>query len=74
VLMQYNDIVYTPGKKETKVEFKEKDKVLEKALEVLSGKISLEEAKEISQKQAQERKAKKDKEEKPASKEDEAKK
>ena len=59
VLMQYNEIVYTPGKKEPKLEFKEKDKVLEKAVEVLSGKISLEEAKEISQKEAAKRKAKK---------------
>ena len=58
VMMQYSEIVYVPGK-ETKLEFKEKDKVLEKAVEVLSGKISLEEAKEISKKEAAKRKAEK---------------
>jgi len=35
VLMQYNNVVYTPGNKEPKADFSKKDPVLEKAVEVL---------------------------------------
>ncbi len=64
VLMQYNNIVYTPGKEAPKLKFDEKDKVLEKAVEILTGKISLEEAKEKSKQEAAARKAKKEEQEK----------
>ncbi len=57
VFMQYNNIVHTPGKETPKMEFTEKDPVLEKAVEILTGKISLEQAKEDSKKEAQKRKA-----------------
>lgn len=60
VFMQYNNIVHTPGKKEPVVEFKEKDPVLEKAVAVLTGKVTLEDAKAQSQKEAEARKAAKD--------------
>ena len=63
VLMQYNNIVYTPGKEAPKLKFDEKDKVLEKAVEILTGKISLEEAKEKSKQEAAARKAKKEEQE-----------
>lgn len=61
VFMQYNDVIYTPGKKAPSVEFKAKDPVLERAVEILTGKMTLEQAKEISQKEAEERKAQKEK-------------
>ncbi len=35
IFMQYNNIVYTPGKEMPKMEFKEKDPVLDKAVEIL---------------------------------------
>lgn len=35
IFMQYNNVVYTPGKAAPKVEFKEKDPVLDKAVEIL---------------------------------------
>ena len=35
IFMQYNNLVYTPGKEEPKMEFKEKDPVLDKAVEIL---------------------------------------
>ncbi len=35
IFMQYNNIVYTPGKEAPKMEFKEKDPVLDKAIEIL---------------------------------------
>lgn len=60
VFMQYNDIVYTPGKGKTEAKFTAKDPVLDKAVEILTGKISLKEAKEKSQQAAAERKAKKE--------------
>ena len=60
VFMQYNDIVYTPGKDTPKMEFTAKDPVLDKAVEILTGKISLEEAKEKSRQAAAERKAQKE--------------
>lgn len=60
VFMQYNDIVYTPGKKAPVLEFKAKDPVLDRAVEILTGKITLEDAKAASQKEAAERKAKKE--------------
>ncbi|MCQ2410303.1 MAG: S41 family peptidase [Elusimicrobiaceae bacterium] len=55
----YTDIVYVPGQKTPELEFKEKDPALEKAVEILTGKISLEDAVAASQKAAQERKDKK---------------
>ena len=64
VFMQYNDIVYTPGKETPKMKFTAKDPVLDKAVEILTGKISLEEAKKKSQQAAAERKAKKEAEKK----------
>lgn len=64
VFMQYNDIVYTPGKKAPVTEFKAKDPVLDRAVEILTGKMTLEQAKEISQKEAEERKAKQESEDK----------
>ena len=57
--MQYNDIVYTPGKKPKLPQFKVKDPVLDQAVEILTGKITLEEAKAKAEKAAAERKAKK---------------
>ncbi len=61
VFMQYNDIVYTPGKATPHVEFTAKDPVLDKAVEILTGKISLEDAKAQSKKEAEKRKAEKEK-------------
>lgn len=58
VFMQYNDIIYTPGKAAPVMEFKAKDPVLDHAVEILTGKVTLESAKETSQKEAAERKAK----------------
>lgn len=59
VFMQYNNIVHTPGQKTPDMKFTEADPVLDKAVEILTGKVSLEEAKETSKKAAEERKAKK---------------
>lgn len=55
VFMQYNNIVYTPGKESKPFEFKEKDPVLDMAVEYLTGKASLEElrARAEAQKKAQ---------------------
>lgn len=58
IFHQYNDIVYTPGKEEPKMEFNEKDPVLDRALELLTGKVSLEEAKKQAAKESMERKIK----------------
>ena len=55
----YSEIIYTPGKPLPKLEFKEKDPVLDKAVEILTGKITLEEAMAESQKAAQAKKAEK---------------
>lgn len=60
VFMQYNDVIYTPGKEIEKPQFKASDPVLDQAVELLSGKITLEEAKQNAEKAAQERKAKKE--------------
>lgn len=60
VFMQYVDVIYTPGQRPKQPQFTAKDPVLDKAVEILTGKITLEEAKEASQKAAQERKAKQD--------------
>ena len=35
IFMQYNNVVYTPGKEMPKAEFKEKDPVLDKAVEII---------------------------------------
>ena len=59
VFMQYNNIVHTPGQKTPDMKFTEADPVLDTAVEILTGKVSLEEAKETSKKAAEERKAKK---------------
>lgn len=55
----YSEIIYTPGKPLPKLEFKEKDPVLDKAVEILTGKVTLEEAMAESQKAAQAKKAEK---------------
>lgn len=60
VFMQYNDVIYTPGKEIEKPQFKASDPVLDQAVELLSGKITLEEAKQNAEKAAQKRKAKKE--------------
>lgn len=60
VVMQYNNIVYTPGQKAPKAEFKEKDPVLDKAVAILTEKESLEDAKAQTEKDRAERKAKKE--------------
>lgn len=60
VFMQYNDVVYTPGKKAPVMEFKAKDPALDRTVEILTGKVTLEQAKETSQKKAAERKAEKE--------------
>ena len=59
VFMQYNEIVYTPGKKPKLPQFKVKDPVLDQAVEILTGQITLEEAKAKAEQAAAERKAKK---------------
>ena len=56
VFMQYNNVVYTPGKAPVMPEFKEADPVLDKAVAYLKGELTLEQA----QKEAQEAKAKKE--------------
>ena len=60
VFLQYSDIVYIPGQQPKLPKFEVKDPVLEQAVDILTGKISLEDAKAAAQKAAQERKAKKD--------------
>lgn len=59
VFKPYSEIIYTPGKPLPKLEFTAKDPVLDKAVEILTGKISLEDAVAASQKAAEERKAQK---------------
>lgn len=59
VFKPYTDIVYTPGKPLPKIEFTEKDPVLDKAVEILTGKLDLETAKADTQKAREERRAKK---------------
>ena len=59
VFLQYSDIIYTPGQQPKQPKFDVKDPVLEQAVEILTGKISLEDAKAKAEKAAQERKAKK---------------
>ena len=60
VFMQYNDIIYTPGKEAKLPEFKADDPVLDRAVEILTGKISLEDAKKASEEAAAKRKADKE--------------
>ncbi len=60
VFLQYNDIIYTPGQQLKLPKFDVKDPVLDQAVELLTGKISLEDAKAKAEKAAAERKAKKD--------------
>ena len=60
VFMQYNDVVYTPGQPVKAMQFTAKDPVLDKAVKILSGKITLEDAKKASQEEAAARKAKKE--------------
>ena len=59
VFMQYNNIVHTPGQKTPDMKFTVADPVLDKAVEILTGKVSLEDAKAASKKAAEERKAQK---------------
>ncbi len=61
VFMQYNDVIYTPGKENKLPEFKAEDPVLDKAVEILTGKITLENAKKASVEAAAKRKAEKEK-------------
>lgn len=61
IFRQYNEIIYTPGKKEPELKLTEKDPVLDKAVAILTGEISLEDAKAQAEKEAQERKAKNEK-------------
>ncbi len=61
IFMQYNNVVYTPGQKKAEIKLDAKDPVLDRAVEILTGKISLEEAKEIAAKEAQVRKENKEK-------------
>ncbi len=56
IFTQYNDIVYKPGEKKPEIKFTEKDPVLDRAVEILTGKISLEKAKEVAQQEAKARK------------------
>ncbi len=60
VFMQYNEVVYTPGQPVKAMKFTVEDPVLDKAVEILSGKTTLEEAKKASQEEAAARKAKKE--------------
>ena len=53
----YSDIVYTPGKAIPEIKFTEADPVLNKAVAVLTGKESLDQAIADSQKEAAKRKA-----------------
>lgn len=71
ILQQYNTIVYTPGQSEPKMEFKEKDPVLDRAVELLTGKITLQEAKQQAAKEQAERKNKDKNEDKNSEKETE---
>ena len=49
VFMQYNNVIYTPGKKPVMPEFTEKDPVLDKAVAYLKGDLTLEQAKQEAQ-------------------------
>ena len=60
VFLQYNDIIYIPGQQPKQPKFDVKDPVLDQAVELLAGKISLEDAKAKAEKAKAERKAKKD--------------
>lgn len=61
IFMQYNNIVYTPGKETKPYEFKEKDPALDVAVEYLTGKITLEDAQARAKKQEEEAKKTADK-------------
>ncbi len=61
VFLQYGEIVYTPGKPAQFPEFKQADPVLEQAVALLTGKVTLEEAKAASEKAAKQRKDEKEK-------------
>lgn len=58
VFMQYNDLIYTPGKPKPVLKFTAKDPVLDKAVAVLTGKEKFEDAKAAGEKAAAARKAK----------------
>ncbi len=60
VFRPYSETVYTPGQPVKLPEFKEEDPVLEKAVAILTGQITLEDAKAASQKEAQSRKKQKE--------------
>lgn len=56
IFMQYNEIVYTPGQKKPELKLTAKDPVLDRAVEILTGKVSLEEAKKTAEQEAKTRK------------------
>jgi len=58
IFSQYNEMIYTPGEDIPELKLTAKDAALERAVEILTGKVSLEEAKAQSEKEAAERKAK----------------
>lgn len=58
IFTQYDNVVYTPGEETPELKLTEKDPVLDRAVEILTGKVTLEEAKAQSEKEAAERKAK----------------
>ena len=64
VFRQYQETVYTPGKGTKQSSFDAKDPVLDKAIEILTGKITLEQAKEEAAQAAAQRKAEKESKEK----------
>lgn len=59
VFLQYGDIIYTPGQQPKLPKFDVRDPVLDQAVALLTGQISLEDAKAQAEKAAQERKVKK---------------
>ncbi|MBR2082063.1 MAG: S41 family peptidase [Elusimicrobiaceae bacterium] len=60
VFLQYSDIIYTPGQAPKQPKFDVKDPVLDQAVAILTGEISLEDAKAQAEKAARERKANKE--------------
>jgi carboxyl-terminal processing protease len=63
VFEQYLDLIYTPGQKDPVMKFTAPDPVLDKTVEILTGKLSLEEAKKASAEAAAKRKAEEKQEE-----------
>ena len=63
IFEQYLDLIYTPGQKDPVMKFTAPDPVLDKTVEILTGKLSLEEAKKASAEAAAKRKAEEKQEE-----------